>query len=68
MVNKSQFVSIRYHDFSYGHRVVGHEGKCRHLCMESLGIAKQGSETITTAVRGSFMDNPSVKSEFLRYL
>ncbi len=21
----------RYHDFSYGHRVVGHEGKCRHL-------------------------------------
>ena len=21
----------RYHDFSYGHRVVGHENKCRHL-------------------------------------
>jgi 6-pyruvoyltetrahydropterin/6-carboxytetrahydropterin synthase len=21
----------RYHDFSYGHRVVGHESKCRHL-------------------------------------
>lgn len=21
----------RYHDFSTGHRVVGHEGKCRHL-------------------------------------
>ncbi len=21
----------RYHDFSAGHRVVGHEGKCRHL-------------------------------------
>lgn len=21
----------RYHDFSYGHRVVGHEGKCVHL-------------------------------------
>lgn len=21
----------RYHDFSCGHRVVGHEGKCRHL-------------------------------------
>lgn len=21
----------RYHDFSYGHRVVGHEGKCRNL-------------------------------------
>jgi 6-pyruvoyltetrahydropterin/6-carboxytetrahydropterin synthase len=21
----------RYHDISCGHRVVGHEGKCRHL-------------------------------------
>ena len=21
----------RYHDFSYGHRVVGHEGKCQNL-------------------------------------
>lgn len=21
----------RYHDFSYGHRVVGHENKCKHL-------------------------------------
>lgn len=21
----------RYHDFSYGHRVVGHEGKCKNL-------------------------------------
>lgn len=23
--------ATRYHDFSTGHRVVGHEGKCRHL-------------------------------------
>lgn len=23
--------AIRYHDFSCGHRVVGHEGKCAHL-------------------------------------
>jgi 6-pyruvoyltetrahydropterin/6-carboxytetrahydropterin synthase len=23
--------AIRYHDISCGHRVVGHEGKCRHL-------------------------------------
>ena len=27
----STFKVKRYHDFSYGHRVVGHEGKCRHL-------------------------------------
>lgn len=25
------FSATRYHDFSYGHRVVGHETKCRHL-------------------------------------
>ena len=25
------FTAERYHDFSYGHRVVGHENKCRHL-------------------------------------
>jgi 6-pyruvoyltetrahydropterin/6-carboxytetrahydropterin synthase len=24
-------VATRYHDFSYGHRVVGHEGKCIYL-------------------------------------
>lgn len=38
----------RYHDFSYGHRVVGHENKCRHLhghngrvhfhCQADLGV------------------------------
>lgn len=27
----SNFTAERYHDFSYGHRVVGHETKCRHL-------------------------------------
>jgi 6-pyruvoyltetrahydropterin/6-carboxytetrahydropterin synthase len=25
------FLASRYHDISTGHRVVGHEGKCRHL-------------------------------------
>lgn len=25
------YQATRYHDFSYGHRVVGHESKCRHL-------------------------------------
>ena len=27
----SQFKVIRYHDFSYGHRVTNHESKCQHL-------------------------------------
>lgn len=27
----SKFAAIRYHDFSYGHRVYGHESVCSHL-------------------------------------
>lgn len=27
----AQITASRYHDFSSGHRVVGHENKCRHL-------------------------------------
>lgn len=27
----SKLTAARYHDISCGHRVVGHEGKCRHL-------------------------------------
>lgn len=27
----SKIYCSRYHDFSYGHRVVGHENKCKHL-------------------------------------
>lgn len=38
----------------------------RHLCMESRGIAKQGHETITTAIGGIFESQPSVKAEFLQ--
>lgn len=36
----------------------------RHLCMESRGLSKQGHETVTTALRGEFFDDP-VRSEFL---
>lgn len=38
--------------------------KARHLCMESRGICKQGHETITSALRGVFMEG-SVRAEFL---
>lgn len=44
----SKHTASRYHDFSYGHRVVGHENKCRHLhghngrvhfhCQAQLGV------------------------------
>lgn len=38
--------------------------KARHLCMESRGYNKQGHETITSALRGKFVD-PTVRAEFL---
>lgn len=31
MISKNVIKAIRYHDICMGHRVVGHEGKCRHL-------------------------------------
>jgi GTP cyclohydrolase I len=38
----------------------------RHLCMESRGICEQGSETVTSALRGVIKSEPSARSEFLR--
>lgn len=38
----------------------------RHLCMESRGICKQGSDTRTSALRGLFKDDPTVRAEFLQ--
>lgn len=38
--------------------------RARHLCMESRGIKKQGSETVTQIVRGVFFGDPKARSEF----
>jgi GTP cyclohydrolase I len=38
----------------------------RHLCMESRGICKQGSSTTTSALRGLFRTDPTVRAEFLQ--
>lgn len=40
--------------------------KARHLCMESRGVCQQGHQTITTALTGVLLDDPSAKAEFLR--
>lgn len=37
----------------------------RHMCIESRGVCNQNSETITTALRGTFKDEPDCKAEFL---
>ena len=39
--------------------------ECRHMCMESRGIQRQGSTTITSAMRGALLDEPSARAEFL---
>lgn len=39
--------------------------KCRHMCMESRGIQKQGAETVTTALRGVLRAG-APRAEFLR--
>jgi GTP cyclohydrolase IA len=38
---------------------------CRHLCIESRGVQNMDSTTITTSLRGVFMDKPAVRAEFL---
>lgn len=44
---------------------VGVVFKCRHCCMEARGVQKAGSATVTTALRGEFKTDPTVRAEFL---
>ena len=37
-----------------------------HLCMMMRGVEKQNSRTVTSALRGTFRDDPKTRSEFLR--
>ncbi len=37
-----------------------------HFCMMMRGVEKQGSRTITSAMRGSFRDDAKTREEFLR--
>lgn len=36
-----------------------------HLCMCARGVKKYGSKTVTSAVRGNFMTNSALRSEFM---
>ena len=38
-----------------------------HLCMMMRGVQKQNSKTITSAMRGSFLDDQKTRDEFLRF-
>lgn len=39
--------------------------RCRHMCMESRGVAAYGTVTVTTALRGCFKSEPDARAEFL---
>lgn len=38
---------------------------CRHLCMESRGIQRQGSATVTQYLTGVFRDDDKARAEFM---
>jgi GTP cyclohydrolase I len=40
--------------------------EAEHLCLMMRGVEKQGSKTITSALRGTFRDCPMTRDEFLR--
>lgn len=42
--------------------------QCRHMCMESRGVGITGSSTVTSAMRGILMENPSARAEFLELI
>ena len=39
--------------------------ECRHMCMESRGIARAGATTITSAMRGAMLEKPEARAELL---
>jgi len=42
--------------------------ECRHMCMEARGIQRQGSATITSAMRGLMRENIATRAEFMELL
>lgn len=40
----------------------------RHMCMESRGIRLPGTTTVTSDLRGIFLERPHVKEEFMRLI
>ncbi len=60
--------AVRYHDFSAGHRVVGHESKCKHLHGHNYRVhftieSKTGLDKI-----GRVFDFSAIKSTLCEWL
>jgi GTP cyclohydrolase I len=49
-------------------KAVGVIVECRHLCMESRGIQRQGASTVTSAMKGLFEWDRSAKEELMRLI
>ncbi len=45
---------------------VGVVVEAAHLCMMMRGVQKQNSQTVTSAMRGAFLDDQRTREEFLR--
>lgn len=48
-----------------GCKGVGVVIQARHMCMESRGVQKVGTVTMTSALRGSIKHSPELRSEFM---
>lgn len=42
--------------------------QCRHSCMESRGVQREGMITTTSSLRGAFLKDNATRTEFLRYV
>jgi GTP cyclohydrolase I len=42
--------------------------EAQHLCMMMRGVEKQNSKMITSAMLGSFRNEPSTRNEFLQLI
>ena len=66
----NRITAVRYHDISCGHRVVGHEGKCRNLHGHNYRITftvspKDSAELDTV---GRVLDFSVIKSQLCEWL
>lgn len=42
--------------------------QARHMCMESRGVQRTGTITVTSALRGNFKEAPEVRAEFMTFV